>query len=301
MIYFLDDTFLGITNYSCAKSPLFPVFEAIKFAIVVVQIAVPFALIIWGSLDWFKALIAHDEKEMRMKRKPFIKRVVAALLVLCLPWLVQLVSNIIADNDKSNSFWTCYSEAKARVDFKSWDDTSWFTDDDEDGTLKAQWETIQIQGNNGNTGGSTNPNQINGLPSSGSSNSGGIESLDDQINSISSSIGETAQQYVDTAINSSDTSGSKKNNDKRHEHSSGNTEQNTKSRCTDLGDNCRKTDDYGAACEPNQDHTCGYKHNPVSCDQITVPEECRGKEDDYGNKCDWGTEDSHSAHCYSTN
>ena len=123
----------AISNYSCEDTKWFPIFELAKFIIVVIQIAVPFALIIWGSLDWFKALIAHDEKEMRMKRKPFIKRVVAALLVLCLPWLVQLVSNIIADNDKSNSFWTCYSEAKARVDFKSWDDTSWFTDDDEDG------------------------------------------------------------------------------------------------------------------------------------------------------------------------
>jgi hypothetical protein len=118
MIFFLDEVI--IDGYSCAGTRLFPLFQLAKFIIVLIQISVPFGLVIWGSLDWFKALIAHDEKEMRMKRKPFIQRVIAAIIVLVLPWLVQLIAEIFAGKSQTADFWTCYSEAKARIDFSSW-------------------------------------------------------------------------------------------------------------------------------------------------------------------------------------
>ena len=118
MIFFLDEVI--IDGYSCAGTRLFPLFQLAKFIIVLIQISVPFGLVIWGSLDWFKALIAHDEKEMRMKRKPFIQRVIAAIIVLVLPWLVQLIAKTFAGKSQTADFWTCYSEAKARIDFSSW-------------------------------------------------------------------------------------------------------------------------------------------------------------------------------------
>ena len=118
MIFFLDEVI--IDGYSCAGTRLFPLFQLAKFIIVLIQISVPFGLVIWGSLDWFKALIAHDEKEMRMKRKPFIQRVIAAIIVLVLPWLVQLIAETFAGKSQTADFWTCYSEAKARIDFSSW-------------------------------------------------------------------------------------------------------------------------------------------------------------------------------------
>lgn len=107
MIYFLDD-YLGLDGYSCAGSRLFPIFQTVKFAIRVVQIAVPFALIIWGSLDFFKALIAGDEKEMKAKRKPFVQRLVAAVIILILPWIVNLVITTFTSN---NDFKTCWKKA----------------------------------------------------------------------------------------------------------------------------------------------------------------------------------------------
>ena len=120
MINFMDDLLFGLNDYSCEGSYLLPLFQTMKFFIVVIQIAVPFALIIWGSLDWFKALIAHDEKEMRMKRKPFIQRVIAAMIVLMLPWLIQLTSKYIAGKSTNNKIWKCYTDAKAKIDFSFW-------------------------------------------------------------------------------------------------------------------------------------------------------------------------------------
>ena len=106
-------------DYSCVDTKYFPIFQLLKFIIVLIQIAVPFALIIWGSLDWFKALIAHDEKEMRMKRKPFISRVIAALIIFLLPFIIQFISKFIVGQDKTNTFWLCYSEAEPIIDFRN--------------------------------------------------------------------------------------------------------------------------------------------------------------------------------------
>ena len=117
MINFLTDV-LDLTDYEC-DGQILPLFQAAKFVIRIIQIAVPFALVIWGSLDWFKALIAGDEKEMKMKRKPFISRLVA-IVILVLPWLVEIIARQIAGDSRTESFWTCYSAAKPRIDFNSW-------------------------------------------------------------------------------------------------------------------------------------------------------------------------------------
>lgn len=116
MINFLDDS-IQITSYSCEGTKYFPIFQTAKFFIVALQISIPFVLIIWGSLDWFKALIAHDEHEMKMKRKPFFKRVVYAMLVLILPWIIETITNQVASKAVSDNLFTCYAQAKPKIDF----------------------------------------------------------------------------------------------------------------------------------------------------------------------------------------
>lgn len=100
---------LAISTNVCDGDTLF-VFQIARLVIRILQIAVPFALIIWGSLDFFKAVIAGDEKEMKMKRKPFIQRLIAALIVLLLPSIVNLIMKNIAKN-QNNTFVNCYNEA----------------------------------------------------------------------------------------------------------------------------------------------------------------------------------------------
>ena len=116
MINFLDVS--GLAEI-CSDVKIIPILAAAKFVIRVLQIAVPFALVIWVSLDWFKALIAGDEKEMKMKRKPFISRLVAAIVILVLPWLVELIATQIAGN-RADSFWNCYHAVEPGIDFTEW-------------------------------------------------------------------------------------------------------------------------------------------------------------------------------------
>jgi hypothetical protein len=91
----------------CDKDTLF-IFQIARLIITIIQFAAPFALIIWGSLDFFKALIAGDEKEMKAKRKPFVQRLVAAVIILILPWIVNLVITTFTSN---NDFKTCWKKA----------------------------------------------------------------------------------------------------------------------------------------------------------------------------------------------
>ena len=107
IINFLEakEVSLGI----CDDQTLF-VFQVARLVIRIIQVAVPFALIIWGSLDFFKAVIAGDEKEMKQKRKPFVQRLIAAVIIL-LPSIVNVIMKALASNSQSN-FATCWTKAE---------------------------------------------------------------------------------------------------------------------------------------------------------------------------------------------
>lgn len=93
----------------CQGNTLF-IFQIAYSVVKIIQIAVPFALIILGSIDFFKAVVAGDEKEMKQKRKPFVQRLIAALVIFLIPILVNLIiSTFFADN----SFGKCWNEARS--------------------------------------------------------------------------------------------------------------------------------------------------------------------------------------------
>jgi len=93
-----------------SKSSILFIFQVARWIIRIIQIAVPFVLIIFGSLDFFKAIVAGDEKEMKQKRKPFVQRVIAALIIILLPTLVNLIMKNIAKNTNSR-FAKCWDNA----------------------------------------------------------------------------------------------------------------------------------------------------------------------------------------------
>lgn len=75
----------------------------------ILQILVPIALIVWGSIDIGKAVIAGDEKKIKEAQRPFVKRIIAAVIVFLIPWLVNLIIGIVGSND----WHECWTEAKS--------------------------------------------------------------------------------------------------------------------------------------------------------------------------------------------
>lgn len=104
LVTFLEE--LPDSGTNCGWQPdLLFVLGIARLIIRILQIAVPFVLIIFGSLDFFKAVIAGDEKDIKAKKKPFVQRVVAAIIILLLPTLVNLVINVFDDENEFKSCW----------------------------------------------------------------------------------------------------------------------------------------------------------------------------------------------------
>ena len=73
-----------------------------KMVIKVLQIVVPIGLIVMGTIDMAKAVIAGDEKKMKEAQKPFIKRIIAAIIVFLIPIIVNMVLSFVTTG---NSEW----------------------------------------------------------------------------------------------------------------------------------------------------------------------------------------------------
>ena len=80
------------------------------YVVKVIQIIVPIALILWGSIDLLKSIISGDEKKISAARKPFIQRLISAVIVFLLPWVVNLVIGF-ASEDGNNDWKDCWKAA----------------------------------------------------------------------------------------------------------------------------------------------------------------------------------------------
>ena len=96
-------SFLDITKsdgtINCADDTLLGILSVAKVVVRVLQILVPIALIVWGTIDIGKAVIAGDEKKIKEAQKPFVKRIVAAVIVFLIPWLVGIIMNLVGGNE----------------------------------------------------------------------------------------------------------------------------------------------------------------------------------------------------------
>ena len=98
-----------VTGDVCdTSSNTFFIFQIAYTVVLVIQIAVPFVLIVLGSIDFFKSVVAGDEKEMKQKRKPFVQRLIAAVVIFLLPFLINL---IIKTFFSKSQFGDCWNKA----------------------------------------------------------------------------------------------------------------------------------------------------------------------------------------------
>lgn len=90
-----------------------PVMGIFKLIITVIQWAIPVALILWGSIDLFKAIISSKDDEIKKKQSLLFKKVLAAVIVLILPWLIFWIMGLLGS--KVGEFANCYKYAKPGI------------------------------------------------------------------------------------------------------------------------------------------------------------------------------------------
>ncbi len=95
-------------------SHLIPVFSILKSVVNLIKIFVPILLILFGTLDLAKAVIAGKEDEMKKAQSTLIKRVIYAAAVFLVVTLVQFVMSFVASNtgESENAWFSCYNASK---------------------------------------------------------------------------------------------------------------------------------------------------------------------------------------------
>lgn len=95
---------------STKYASLEPVFYLLKNVINLIKIFVPILLVLFGTLDLAKAVIAGKEEEMKKSQSVLIKRIIYGVAVFLVVTLVQFVMGFIG---KGNEWYQCWDEAKS--------------------------------------------------------------------------------------------------------------------------------------------------------------------------------------------
>ena len=80
----------------------------------VVQILIPIVLILWGTLDLGKAVIASDDDKVKKAQSMLIKRAIYAAAIFFVVMLVQVLMNIVeigADDADTKGWSKCWQAA----------------------------------------------------------------------------------------------------------------------------------------------------------------------------------------------
>ena len=94
----------AVTGSDCGG--LLPLVRVVRKGIFpLVQIVIPIGLIIYGTIDLGKAVIASDEKEIKEAQSKLIKRFIYAALVFLMVTLVTLVMDLVAQGADGTNLW----------------------------------------------------------------------------------------------------------------------------------------------------------------------------------------------------
>lgn len=102
----------AVTGSDCGG--LLPLVRVIRKGVFpLVQIIIPIGLIIYGTIDLGKAVIASDEKEVKAAQQRLIKRFIYAALIFFVVTLVSALMSIVATGGEgdTNSWSDCWRAA----------------------------------------------------------------------------------------------------------------------------------------------------------------------------------------------
>ena len=92
----LADTMDACTNVGVLKV----IYFLLSYFLILLFIAVPIGLIVFGLIDFSKSVASGDEKDGKKNLNLFIKRLIYGALVFCVPWIVNIVMHLLGDLTK---------------------------------------------------------------------------------------------------------------------------------------------------------------------------------------------------------
>lgn len=89
-----------------------PIINFVKFLLTCIQWLVPIVIIVLGTLDLFKAVIASKEDEIKAAQKLLIKRVIYGVAIFFVTILVTFIFNALGSTGTSTGgagFLSCWN------------------------------------------------------------------------------------------------------------------------------------------------------------------------------------------------
>ena len=107
-MYFLD---------ICGNPNLAPLWNVVGTVINIIWIGVPILLIVLGSIDLGKAVISSKEDEVKKAKKALLNRIIYAVLVFCVVWIVGIVMDAISsigiEGTDTTTWKTCWKQIRS--------------------------------------------------------------------------------------------------------------------------------------------------------------------------------------------
>ena len=145
---------------ACNNPDILRVIYFIKILIEIIMIIVPIGLIIMGLLDFSKSVVTNDENARKKNLNLFIKRVIFAVLLFAMPWIVRTFMHLLSTTGLDSDFVTCYENANSEK-IKELDEIS-----------KAEEEKEKDSSSGGNPGGTDGNFEDSSNGGSGNNSSG---------------------------------------------------------------------------------------------------------------------------------
>lgn len=83
--------------------------KVVSTIVLIIKIAVPIVLIIFGSIDFLKAVSASKEDEIKKGQQTFIKRLIAGVLVFLIIQIVQIIIRFASSGNDKKSITDCFN------------------------------------------------------------------------------------------------------------------------------------------------------------------------------------------------
>ncbi len=99
--FFLIPEALAVEAFEpCQEEDVLKVLRVVGYIIYVAKIVIPLLLIVMGSIDFGKAVIASDDKAMKDAGGTLLRRFIAAVIIFLLPTILNLLLGLV-DNIES--------------------------------------------------------------------------------------------------------------------------------------------------------------------------------------------------------
>lgn len=96
-----------IADFEFCRDGVLNTFKLVGIAITIIKILIPLLLIIFGTIDFGKAVVSDDAKAIKSSSSLLVKRVIAGIIIFFIPTILKFVFGLVYDSTEATDFENC--------------------------------------------------------------------------------------------------------------------------------------------------------------------------------------------------